>query len=81
MHKSYTHIFLEAIVIGIVFIILGKLIGCLSKPFFGVSLPEICSKWNQNYILEINLFLLGFISHLCFEFSGMSHWYCTQSGY
>lgn len=78
MHKSWTQIIIESIIIGVIFIILGKIIGCITKPFFGVSLPEVCSKWNDKYILEINWFLLGFVTHMFFEFSGLGHWYCTQ---
>jgi len=80
MAKTYTQLFLEAFIAGIVLVVLGYIIGYLTKPLYGVTLPEICNQWNKYYIMEINLFLIGFVAHLTFEISGANHWYC-KNGY
>ena len=43
---------------------------------FKVDLPPVCKDWNKNYIMEISLFLTGFLTHLAFEFMGANKWYC-----
>jgi hypothetical protein len=32
-----------------------------------VDLPPVCKKWNTNYIMEISLFLTGFVSFLVYN--------------
>lgn len=68
---------IEAIVVGIATAIIGTIVSwSLSKPF-KVSLPPVCDNWNDNMVMEINLFLTGFIVHLLAEFTGVNRWYCS----
>jgi hypothetical protein len=60
--KDSPNIF-NAIVLGLVIVIVGLLSSVLVKPLFGVSLPEVCKKWNQNHVMEFSLFFTGFISY------------------
>jgi hypothetical protein len=76
--KDYSQLFLEAVVCGVVVLVLGYLVGWATKPILGVSLPEACSQWNAKYMMQINLFLIGFIAHLLFEVTGANHWYCDS---
>lgn len=80
MRKSYGQLFLEAFIAGIVVVVLGYIFGYFTKSFMTVSLPEVCGEWNKNHIMEINLFLIGFVAHLGFELTGANHWYC-KNGY
>jgi len=69
---------LEAFIVGIITALVGTLVSwTLSKPF-KVELPPVCDDWNKNYVMEINLFLTGFIVHLLCEISGVNKWYCTN---
>jgi len=78
--KGYLRLFLEAVVCGFVVVILGYVIGWATKPMVGVALPEVCAAWNDRYVMEINLFLIGFVGHLLSEITGANHWYC-KNGY
>jgi hypothetical protein len=60
--KDSPNIF-NAIVLGLVIVIVGLLSSVIVKPLFGVSLPEVCKKWNQNHVMEFSLFFTGFISY------------------
>lgn len=42
------------------------------------SLPEICASWNQKHVMEITLFLAGFLFHVSFELLGLNKWYCSN---
>ena len=60
----------EAIVVGLVVVIVGlltkKTLNCLE-----VNLPS-------EYEEYITLFLIGAISHVLFEFLGFNKWYCEN---
>jgi hypothetical protein len=72
-------LFIEIFIIGIVLAIIGSVVGKFIS-FFSADLPLVCKNWNQFYIMEITLFLIGVITHLTFEFSGVNRWYC-RNGY
>ena len=46
--------------------------------FMSVDLPKGCREWNKNHIMEISLFLTGFIAHIIFELFGLNNWYCKH---
>ena len=69
---------IEALVVGISTIIMGTIISYLLGNTFKVDLPPVCKDWNKNYIMEISLFLTGFLSHILFEFIGANKWYCKN---
>lgn len=74
--SNVKQILIEAFVFGIAFIpfvyvsaYLAKLV--VNKP----TLPEVCSKWNENYIMEVNLFIAAAMMYLAFALSGLRDWY------
>lgn len=75
---SIGRVLAEAVVMGIIVVVLGYIICYFTEPYFGVALPDICSTWNSGHILEINLFLIGFVGHLAAEAFGLNKWYCRN---
>jgi len=69
---------IEGCVVGIVLFIIGIIITNLFKFIYNNNLPDIYKNWNENYIMEINLFLIGFIAHMLFEMIGANKWYCSN---
>ena len=69
---------MEAIVVGFIMMAVGTMVGLVVGKSFAVDLPPVCKKWNKNYIMELCLFLTGFIGHLIFEFIGANKWYCKH---
>jgi hypothetical protein len=69
---------MEAVIMGIIVVVLGYVVGYFTKPFFSVDLPDVCKSWNDKYMLEVNLFLIGFIAHVGFELAGLNSWYCKH---
>lgn len=66
------NIVIYGILFGIVLIPITYIAGFVAKMFTRKpSLPEICSTWNEFYIMELTLFFAGFLMHLCLYFSGM----------
>jgi len=68
----------EAIFVGIVLVIIGNMVGFLVGKSLSVSLPSVCKSWNKNYVMEISLFLTGFIAHYFFEYAGLNKYYCLH---
>lgn len=67
---------LESIVFGILLIPTVYIAGYIakfvtSKP----SLPEECSRWNEHYIMEINLFIAGFLFLFVSHLTGLVKYY------
>ena len=54
---------IEAGIVGIAIVIFGR----LTRFLFG-----------KNYGMEIRLFLIGFLAHLFFEYTGINKWYCKN---
>ena len=57
----------QAILFGIVAILLGLILS-LIFGFLVPKLPEECSSWDNNYVMEINLFFVGFIIRFGLEY-------------
>ena len=71
-------IIIEAIVVGIITVIIGNVSGLLVASMLKVNLPEICKDWNKYYTMEITLFLTGFLIHILCELTGINKWYCKN---
>lgn len=69
---------IEGCVVGIVLVIIGIIVTNLFKFIHNNNLPDVCKNWNKNYIMEINLFLIGYIAHMVFELTGVNKWYCNN---
>ena len=68
----------EAVVVGIATVVIGTLVGFAMGKLFSMNLPAICKKWNKNNIMEITLFLTGFLLHIICEYTGINKWYCKN---
>jgi hypothetical protein len=58
------NIIFEAILAGLMVILFGWIASFLVRPYFQVSLPEICASWNRKHVMEITLFLTGALGWL-----------------
>ena len=68
----------EAVIVGIATVVIGTLVGFVMGKLFSMNLPAICKKWNKNHIMEITLFLTGFLLHIICEYTGINKWYCKN---
>lgn len=68
----------EAIIVGILIVFFGTIISFIISKFYVTDLPPACKDWNKNFVMEICLFLTGFIAHVVFEFMGINKWYCKH---
>tara|TARA_Y100000590_G_scaffold452872_1_gene596837 strand:- start:712 stop:957 length:246 start_codon:yes stop_codon:yes gene_type:complete len=71
-------ILIESSVVGILVVIIGTIISFIISKFIVSDLPPVCKNWNKNFIMEICLFLTGFITHLLCEYLGVNKWYCKN---
>jgi hypothetical protein len=54
----------NAIIVGVLTVILGEIYGFTLGRYLSVPLPEVCQKWNKYYVMEITLFLAGATAYL-----------------
>lgn len=69
---------IEGCVVGIVLVVIGIIVTNIFRGIYNNNLPDVCKDWNKNHIMEINLFLIGFIAHMLFEWIGANKWYCNN---
>ena len=67
----------EAIAVGIVVVIVGLIVSSFIGMFHKQT-KKACQDWNKNHIMEISLFLIGALTHLVCEFTGVNKWYCKN---
>lgn len=60
MFSSNPKTFYQAVMFGVVAILLGLILSMVFG-FLKPELPEECSEWNKYYVMEVILFLTGFI--------------------
>lgn len=68
----------EALVVGVLVVVVGTVVGFFVGRVASVDLPAVCKKWNKNHVMEISLFLTGFITHILCEVGGLNKWYCKN---
>ena len=68
----------EASFVGILTVLIGSLIGYLFSKLRGTTVPSPCANWNKNHIMEISLFVTGFILHLICEYTNINKYYCKK---
>ena len=68
----------EAIAVGFLNLLVGSVVGYVLGMMFGVDLPAVCKNWNKNHIMELSLFITGFLIHILCEFTGLNKWYCIN---
>ena len=69
---------IEALVVGIMTVIVGSLVGFLVGMVMKTDLPPVCKDWNKFYVMEISLFFTGVAVHLFCELVGINAWYCKN---
>ena len=74
----YTALLIEGFFVGILTVIVGTIVGYVLGNIFSNNLPKICKEWNKNHIMEITLFIIGFIIHIFCEIVGINKWYCKN---
>ena len=50
----------EAVVVGIMTVIVGNMAGFAVGLAMSADLPVVCKDWNKYYAMEISLFITGF---------------------
>ena len=70
--------FLKSILIGLIVSVIGTIIlysiQCYETKTYNVK----CKKWNENHLIEVGLFLTGFISCLFMQYSGFANIFCRD---
>ena len=56
----------QAFLFALIVLIVGNGSGFFIGRAFGVDLPSVCKKWNKNHIMEITLFITGYVSYLIY---------------
>ena len=62
----------KACVTGLVFIVLGLLMGMVFKGL-KPQLPADCDKWDDNYVMEVSLFVAGFVFRYALQIPAFSN--------
>ena len=62
--KSILQHILCAVLYGLLAIGIGYASKVAVKPYFQVSLPDICQTWNDKHVMEISLFITGFMLYV-----------------
>ncbi len=75
------NLLIEALWVGLAIMLIGTVVGYFVGYFMRVflpttKLPVVCKRWNRYHVMEISLFLTGFLGHLLFEMAGLNRWYC-----
>lgn len=75
--KKFTTIILESIFVGVALIAYVYITAFILKLFKypRPTLPDVCSSWNNTYVMEVNIFLAGLLFHLTFEYLNFNKWY------
>lgn len=60
MFSSNPKTFYQAVMFGVVSILLGLILSAVFD-FLKPELPEECSEWDKYYVMEVIMFLTGFI--------------------
>ena len=74
---SVLRVLIEAVVIGSIVVVVAYLVGWLlgTMHILKVDLPDECKDWNKLHIMEVTLFITGFLMHIFFEALGLNRWY------
>ena len=81
--RNIINVIAEGCFVGILLIIIGSFVAfILRKTNYSPELPDTCKRWNQHHVMEITLFITGFLAHLILEYSpfgNINKLYCEQS--
>ena len=57
----------QGFLFALIVLIVGNGSGFLIGRAIGVDLPSVCKKWNKNHVMEITLFITGYISFIIYS--------------
>lgn len=62
----YYNLIINALFIGILTVIIGVIVGYVFAKYeiLNVYIPDNCSHWNDNHVMEMSLFVTGFILYI-----------------
>jgi hypothetical protein len=70
------HFLLEAVLVGVVLVLVTYVAVGLTSTLVPSSPPG--EHFNKYRVMEISIFVAGFLTHLLFEAVGMNKAYCTM---
>lgn len=65
---------IEAVVVGVFMILFGYIGSIIAKNLLPKT--ENYENFNKYHVMELALFLAGFLAHLSFQLLGVNKWYC-----
>ena len=68
----YSNVFIEAFMVGLLVIVIGIVLHYITLQIIGHH------DLNDMKVFAIHLFVIGIITHLLCEFTGINKWYCTN---
>ena len=69
---------IEAIIVGIIVVIIGLMVNKFVKIVMGKKVPSTCYVLHDSKIIVTVFFLTGSLTHLLFELLGGNRWYCNN---
>ena len=72
------NLFFEGIAVGVVVVVVGYFVSLIVGKVMAVDMPKVCRQWNKNHIMELSLFLTGFLLHVGLDLIGLNRWYCKN---
>jgi hypothetical protein len=66
MISNKYRIFFQAILFGIITVLIGLILSYVFD-FLKPTLPDTCSSWDTNYVMEITFFFTGFVLRFLLE--------------
>ena len=73
--NKYRRVALEAIIVGVLTVIVGVLVKSVISQLSPNVVPDSCKDWNKHHIMELSLFFTGVFVHLGCEVSGLNQLY------
>ena len=74
---NFTKVFKEAIVFGIITIFIGFIGSFIARKI--LPIPSKTEWFNKYHIMEVSLFITGFLMHIFLEFLEINKWYCKSN--
>ena len=65
MFMNIVRLFKFPLIVSVIVTILGTVTSWFANKMFSVDLPPVCKSWNKNFIMEITLFITGFLTGIC----------------
>lgn len=74
---SSLQLLFEALIVGVVSLILIYAVTAGLRPWLGVEgLPSDCKTWNKHHIMEVSIIISGMLFHILAEIAGVNEKYC-----